>query len=45
MDYHDGNAGNARLAVIKYSATAAKKIGTLFLNPGEYRLGPLPFVP
>ena len=35
MDYHDQNAGKARLAVAKYAATAAKKAGTLFLNPGN----------
>jgi hypothetical protein len=34
MDYHDSSAGNARLAVIKYAATA-EKLGTLFFNPGE----------
>ncbi|KAF9644793.1 alpha/beta-hydrolase [Thelephora ganbajun] len=33
MDYHDNFAGNARLAVIKYAATA-KKLGTIFFNPG-----------
>ncbi|KAF9793491.1 Alpha/Beta hydrolase protein [Thelephora terrestris] len=33
MDYHDSSAGNARLAVIKYAATA-EKLGTLFVNPG-----------
>ncbi|KAF9644796.1 hypothetical protein BDM02DRAFT_3263355 [Thelephora ganbajun] len=33
MDYHDSSAGNARLAVIKYAATA-KKLGTIFFNPG-----------
>ena len=35
MDYHDSSAGNARLAVIKYVATASKKLGTVFFNPGE----------
>ena len=34
MDYHDQNAGKARLAVIKYAATT-QKAGTLFINPGE----------
>ena len=34
MDYHDSSAGNARLAVIKYAATA-KKLGSLFFNPGH----------
>ncbi|KAF9785048.1 hypothetical protein BJ322DRAFT_1108516 [Thelephora terrestris] len=31
MDYHDNSAGTARLAVIKYSATAPNKLG----GPGE----------
>ena len=35
MDYHDSSAGTARLAVIKYAATAPKKLGTIFLNPGD----------
>jgi len=35
MDYHDYKAGHARLAVIKYSATANKKEGVLFVNPGK----------
>jgi len=35
MDYHDRSAGKARLAVIKYPATASKKQGTLFVNPGN----------
>ena len=35
MDYHDKTAGTARLAVIKYSATASKKLGTIFFNPGN----------
>ena len=35
MDYHDDSAGKARLAVIKYSATASKKLGTIFFNPGN----------
>ena len=35
MDYHDPNAGNARLAVAKYAATASQKAGTLFINPGK----------
>jgi hypothetical protein len=34
MDYHDVSAGNASLAVIKYSATA-KKLGSIFFNPGD----------
>ena len=34
MDYHDSSAGNARLAVIKYAATA-KKLGSIFFNPGN----------
>ena len=34
MDYHDSSAGMARLAVIKYAATAPKKQSTLFINPG-----------
>ena len=34
MDYHDASAGNARLAVIKYSATT-KKLGSIFFNPGN----------
>lgn len=34
MDYHDNAAGHARLAVIKYSATADEKKGVLFANPG-----------
>ena len=34
MDYHDYTAGHARLAVIKYSATASEKKGVLFTNPG-----------
>ena len=34
MDYHDNSAGNARLAVIKYAATA-KKLGSVFSNPGN----------
>ena len=35
MDYHDSSAGTARLAVIKYAATAPKKLGTIFFNPGD----------
>jgi hypothetical protein len=35
MDYHDSSAGTARLAVIKYAATASKKLGTIFFNPGD----------
>lgn len=35
MDYHDWQAGKARLAVIKYAATVPQKNGTLFVNPGE----------
>ena len=39
MDYHDHTAGHARLAVIKYSATASEKKGVLFTNPGiRFRL-------
>ena len=38
MDYHDYTAGRARLAVIKYSATADEKKGVLFTNPGTSRL-------
>lgn len=38
MDYHDQNAGKARLAVAKYAATAPQKAGTLFTNPGEWAL-------
>jgi len=34
MDYLDSSAGNARLAVVKYAATAGKR-GTIFANPGE----------
>jgi len=34
MDYHDSSAGNARLAVIKYPATA-ERLGTIFYNPGD----------
>ena len=35
MDYHDSSAGTARLAVIKYAATALNKLGTIFFNPGN----------
>lgn len=35
MDYHDDSAGSARLAVIKYSAAAQEKLGTIFFNPGH----------
>ena len=35
MDYHDNSAGTARLAVIKYAATAQEKKGTIFFNPGD----------
>ena len=35
MDYHDSSAGTARLAVIKYAATASEKKGTVFFNPGD----------
>ena len=35
MDYYDSTAGAARLAVIKYSATAPRKLGTIFFNPGH----------
>ena len=38
MDYHDPSAGKARLAVAKYAATASKKLGTLFANPGGWTL-------
>ena len=34
MDYHDPNAGKARLAVAKYAVPPSQKIGTLFANPG-----------
>ena len=35
MDYFDPSAGKARLALIKYQATAVSgKKGTLFVNPG-----------
>ena len=34
MDYHDSSAGNARLAVIKLTATK-NKLGTVFFNPGK----------
>ena len=34
MDYFDPAAGTARVAVVKYQATAANKKGTLFVNPG-----------
>ena len=34
MDYHDPDAGRARLAVAKYAATASQKVGALFINPG-----------
>ena len=40
MDYHDSSAGKARLAVIKYAATASKKLGSVFFNPGD----PLPLL-
>ena len=36
MDHHDTSAGTARLAVIKYSTTAPKKLGTIFYNPGMF---------
>jgi len=35
MDYHDGSAGTARLAVIKYAAAVPEKQGTIFFNPGD----------
>ena len=35
MDYNDNSADNARLAVIKYAATA-KKLGSIFFNPGDF---------
>ena len=34
MDYHDSSAGNAQLAVAKYSVAASQKLGTVFFNPG-----------
>lgn len=34
MDHHNSSAVNARLAVMKYAATA-KKSDTIFFNPGE----------
>ena len=34
MDYFDSAVGMARVAVVKYQATAADKRGTLFVNPG-----------
>ena len=34
MDYFDSAAGKARLALVKYQATAPNKKGTLFTNPG-----------
>jgi len=34
MDYSDPAAGKARLAVVKYQATAPNKNGTLFVNFG-----------
>lgn len=41
MDYHDQNAGKARLAVARYAATASQKIGTLFANPGKRTFDPV----
>ena len=38
MDYHDSNAGEAHLAVVRYAATASSKAGTLFINPSRYTL-------
>ena len=35
MDYHDSSAGTARLAVVKYAAIPSKKLGSLFVNPGD----------
>ena len=35
MDYHDSSAGNAQLAVAKYSVAASEKLGTVFFNPGN----------
>ena len=35
MDYHDSSAGTARLAAVKYSTTAQRKLGTVFFNPGD----------
>ncbi|KAG8916714.1 hypothetical protein FRC02_003627 [Tulasnella sp. 418] len=34
LDYANPSAGSARLAVIRYKATATPRLGTLFLNPG-----------
>ena len=34
MDYFNSSAGKARLAVVKYQATATNKKGSLFVNPG-----------
>jgi len=34
MDYFDSTAGKARLALVKYQATAPNKKGALFVNPG-----------
>ena len=45
MDYHDSSAGNARLAVAKYAATASKKLGSIFFNPGSQTHPPSLFLP
>ena len=34
LNNHNSSAGSAHLAVIKYPATA-KKLGTIFANPGD----------
>ncbi|KAI0779308.1 alpha/beta-hydrolase [Fomes fomentarius] len=34
LDYHNSSAGNGHILVVKANATAAKKKGTVFLNPG-----------
>ncbi|KAG8955757.1 hypothetical protein FRC03_011091 [Tulasnella sp. 419] len=34
LDYANPSAGSARLAVIRYKATATPRLGSLFLNPG-----------
>ena len=38
LDYANESAGKARLAVIKYAATSTNRIGTVFVNPGEFCL-------
>ena len=42
MDYFDSAVGKARVAVVKYQATAADKRGTLFVNPGTLAMGGAP---